>query len=125
MGRHLGMLIVGFALAAMLVLGCSVSPIPVPLPGNEGGVAQDSSMMSDSGSALESGVMPDMGAPDTFTAPDLAPGDAGADAAGDGPTEAGSDVGPDVGPDAEPGDGITGAEGFGPEASAADLCGEC
>ncbi len=122
MTRHPGLIIAVTLLAMLAVQGCNVSPIPVPLPYADAGAGQDSAGVKlDAAAQNDSGVKTDISGPDAKTPmPDGAAGDGITDGQNDGindgPLEGGA---PDGTPDA------TDVDGPSPEASVADLCGEC
>ncbi len=117
MKRYLGIFLAGVILASLAVQGCNVSPIPLPLPHSDAGAA-DMMTKSDVSPSKDGGSSPDKSAPDVTTGPDAKPDDGATDGATDGITDGLMD-----GMDGSPGDAEVDIKS--PEASVADLCGEC
>ena len=120
MARYLGIILAGALLAALVVQGCNVSPIPLPLPYNEAGMSDIMGTKNDAGANNDGIKLPDLAAPDAMpphqdASQDAKIGDGAVDGAPDGTTDGTTD--------GSPGDAEVDIKS--PEATVVDLCGEC
>ena len=115
MTRYLGIILAGAILAALVVQGCNVSPLPLPLPYSDAGMSDIMGAQNDSSVKNDGIGLPDLGAPDAMPyqdgSQDAKTGDGALDGAPDGTT------------DGAPGDAEVDLGS--PEAAVGDLCGEC